>query len=59
MTLEEIKRNKPDGATHYNPNGKSAIYYKVRNGAYAFYCAKHDLWYGSSYFLDDDNIKPL
>lgn len=59
MIIEEIRKNKPEGATHYNPNAKSAIYYKIVNGAYKVYHKKHNMWYGSGYYLGDNNIKPL
>ena len=59
MSEQEIKDRAPSGATHYNPKAKSAIYYKIENGRYKFYCRIHNLWYGSAYFLDDENIKPL
>lgn len=57
--MTDIKTNAPEGATHYNPSGVKAIYYKIQDGRYRFYCSQHNLWYGSAYFLDDDNIKPL
>lgn len=52
-----IKENKPCGATHYNPNGEKAVYYKIDNGELKFYVHKHDLWYGSCMKLDE--LKPL
>lgn len=31
MTPEEIKRNAPDGATHYLVHNREVIYYRERN----------------------------
>lgn len=31
MTLEEIKRNKPIGASHYETEGRFIYYYKFNN----------------------------
>ena len=31
MTIEEIRNNAPDGATHYEIEGRSIYYYKFNN----------------------------
>lgn len=41
MTLEEIKRNKPDGATHYEVDGRFTYYYKFNGfNLYIWNCKK-------------------
>lgn len=57
MTIDQIKKNAPEGATHWNPNNTKAIYYKVNNGKIKFWVEKHQLWYGSCVSIGE--IKPL
>lgn len=60
MTEQEIRKNKPDGATHWNPNNAKAVYYKINDGKIKFWVDKHQLWYGSCVGMDESKIlKPL
>ena len=44
MTIEEIKKNAPDGATHYFlvPNGSGDPYYVFKNGEDYYYAYSKD-----------------
>ena len=58
MTIEEIKRNKPDGATHYYSDWSIAlyyVYYPFGFGGILSYI--NGCWV--SVFVDDRNLKPL
>lgn len=47
MTIEEIRKNAPKLATHYNPEGVKAVYYYHDGKMVRVYNQKHDRWYGS------------
>ena len=55
MTIEEIRKNAPDGATHYSTYGGFVIYHKFQDkGIYVWDC---DHWRRFSCFVE--NLKPL
>lgn len=58
MTLEEIKRNKPDGSTHYDDQD----YWKNKDGAWYIWlesCKKWRRIFRYQKFHDVIPIKPL
>lgn len=64
MTIEEIRKNAPQGATHYHPNNGLAIYVKKLGVSYAIWNdLKNDWIYGSTTFNlmkeFSPNLKPL
>lgn len=56
MTIEEIRRNAPEGATHYDDVG---IYYK-KEGKF-LYMEINDgwIWYTNIELISEFEIKPL
>lgn len=38
MTIEEIRKNAPSGATHYDYELKSVTYWKLINNRWCWYC---------------------
>lgn len=48
MNIEEIRKNKPEGATHYDPRGGWSIYYKVKNDVVLFWANERKEWIKSS-----------
>ena len=58
MTLDEIRSNAPDGATHYTPNG--TMYVKVgENGFVQTWRFGGDKWLEIPMTLDECYVKPL
>lgn len=57
MNFDEIKRNSPDGATHYNPTGVWAIYYKCDNNGIYFWYDSYECWLVS--LIPREKLKPL
>lgn len=57
MTLEEIKKNAPDGATHYREYNAGYIEYYIKiEGKWCYFKKEYDLY--STNLLDTD-LKPL
>lgn len=56
MTLDEIRENKPDGATHYDDD---LNYYKVDPFHIYGWLNNSWVWADDRYNLDDYEIEPL
>ena len=56
MTLEEIRKNAPEGATHYGYDYDDLIYFYARSWGY-HYCVSNNLV--DEYEAHLFNIKPL
>lgn len=56
MKIEEIRKNAPDGATHYDDVG---IYYKVHGVAVYMQIDNDWIWYTPLELISEFEIKPL
>ncbi|UJQ43480.1 hypothetical protein [Acinetobacter phage vB_AbM_WUPSU] len=55
MNIEEIRKNKPEGATHYKEWGSIIVYFKIENDvAYVYLFGDWGM-----YYLRCLEIKPL
>lgn len=55
MDIEEVRKNKPEGATHYKEWGSIIVYFKIENDvAYAYLFGDWGI-----YYLCGLEIKPL
>lgn len=61
MNIEEIRKNAPDGATHYRIGSQvNIIYYKAIDfDDLYFYRPKHNIWSITGNTLKNNEIKPL
>lgn len=61
MTLEEIKRNAPDGSTHYRLWGQvNIVYYKAIDFDYLyFHRPRRNIWSIIGNTLHNEEIKPI
>lgn len=58
MTIEEIRKNAPDGATHYKVYGLLVIYYSIKSHLVFRYKKSEKNWIRCS-MCDSSNLKPL
>lgn len=59
MTIEEIRKNKPDGATHYRVRENGKIMYYVFERGELSVMRKNNNFFISAFNIDADEIKPL
>lgn len=61
MTIEKIRKNKPDGATHYRSKMLTSgyIYYKPCDAGLLMWSNKVNDWVETFNTLDNTDIKPL
>ena len=58
ITLDEIRSNAPDGATHYKVTGKHVSYFKSdKNGFPLNYNCVFRIWVDSATWISE--VKPL
>lgn len=59
MTIEEIKKNAPQGATHYRPDWSGdPVYYMYKNNS-MFLWMDEDCWQPSRLTIKNALLKPL
>lgn len=60
MTIEEINRNKPDGATHYMDDDHGFDYVKINSDKWMnVWFSRWSCWLPVGYILLNDRFKPL
>lgn len=52
MNIEEIRKNKPEDATHYDPRGW-LVYYKISKHCVFFWAEERNKWMNSSLTLEN------
>lgn len=52
MNIDEIRKNKPKGATHYDPRGW-LVYYKLTKNGVLFWADVKGVWFRSSLTLEN------
>lgn len=56
MSIEEIRKNAPDGATHYSDLDEDVVYYQKTNNV-IFWDDVYDVW--DEVYFDMPELKPL
>ena len=60
MNIEEIRKNAPDGATHYD---RDYDYLRLKNGKWSVWNSFHEIWQPMNTPTEESiarfNIKPL
>ncbi len=61
MTIEEIRANAPEGATHYDVDGDEIAYYMNDEGHWLGADDNGDWWnlFSGDFRYYDENLKPL
>jgi hypothetical protein len=59
MNIEEIRKNAPDGATHYRVRENSKIMYYIFERGELSIMRKNNKFTISAFNIDADEIKPL
>ena len=59
MTIEEIRKNAPDGATHYRVRSNGKIMYYFFDGGDLFIISRRWRLIPSAFRVDNGEIKPL
>lgn len=60
MNIEEIKKNAPDGATHYMDDEKGFDYIQIEDDFFvAIWCSRFECWLPIGYVELSKNYKPL
>lgn len=61
MTIEEIRKNRPIGATHYLDDDKGFDYVRIdpKGQLLDIWCPRYSCWLQIGYFAITDKYKPL
>lgn len=59
MNIEEIRKNAPDGATHYRVRSNGKIMYYIFECGEIYIIGKNNQLAISAFRINDDEIKPL